>query len=80
MNLLLEIQEVQISMEKLVEMGDMSSLGEDIASTSFYHRDRGEDLKVTECHSVGYIWNLGSEVEFTYLYIDGRWVYRNNRD
>ena len=64
-------------LEKLIELGDISSLDESTEDTVAYARDRGEDL-----HSTGYLnveglfeLGFGSSVEFVYcLNRDGIWL------
>ena len=64
-------------LQKLIELGDISSLGESTEDTVAYCRDRGEDL-----HSTGYLnveglfeLGFGSSVEFVYcLNRDGIWL------
>ena len=64
-------------LQKLIELGNISSLGESTEDTVAYCRDRGEDL-----HSTGYLnveglfeLGFGSSVEFVYcLNRDGIWL------
>lgn len=64
-------------LQKLIELGDISVLGESTEDTVAYCRDRGEDL-----HSTGYLnveglfeLGFGSSVEFVYcLNRDGIWL------
>ena len=64
-------------LEKLIELGDISSLGESTENTVAYHRDRGEDL-----HSIDYLnieglfgncFRSGEEYAY-YLNKDGVWL------
>ena len=75
--------------EKLINMGDMSSIGEEIGQQVdfdkmcsnmkyieehkgqcvFYHRDRGEDLEITEMSED----ELAHCEEYNYLFRKGKW-------
>ena len=59
---------------RLIEMGDVSSLGDTLESEDsiFYHRDRGEELRVHEFGDVESWteWARGSWAEYAYLWRD----------
>lgn len=57
--------------KELISMGFLSSLGKDIETCEFYHRDRNEDLNVYEVFSKDDI-NEYFE-EYTYLFENGKW-------
>lgn len=59
--------------ENLLAHGDMSSIGDDLSSCTFYHRDRGEDLAEPRKAAVRADISHYRE-EFTYL-----WVVATNR-
>jgi hypothetical protein len=64
-------------LQKLIELGDISSLGESTEDTVAYCRDRGEDLHSTSYLDVEGLFELGfgSSVEFVYcLNRDGIWL------
>jgi hypothetical protein len=64
-------------LQKLIELGDISSLGESTEDTVAYCRDRGEDLNSTSYLDVEGLFELGfgSSVEFVYcLNRDGIWL------
>jgi hypothetical protein len=61
----------------LVELGDISSLGESTEDTVAYARDRGEDLNQTTYDDVPTLFLDGFEsgVEYVYCFLkDGRWL------
>lgn len=64
-------------LEELIELGDISSLGESTENTVAYHRDRGEDLCSTDYLSIeglfGNCFNSGEEYVY-YLNKDGVWL------
>jgi hypothetical protein len=64
-------------LEKLIELGDISSLGESIENTVAYHRDRGEDLHSTDYLNIeglfGNCFRSGEEYAY-YLNKDGVWL------
>jgi len=55
-------------MKKLIELGDISSLGDTPEETVAYHRDRGEDLNITSYPDVATLFDNGynSSVEYVY--------------
>lgn len=55
-------------MEKLIELGDISSLGDTPEETVAYHRDRNEDLNITSYPDVPTLFDDGysSGVEYVY--------------
>jgi len=64
-------------LEKLIELGDISSLGTSTEDTVAYCRDRGEDHHSTDYLSVEGLFELGfgSSVEYVYcLTKDGIWL------
>ena len=61
---LLENYNSQQLAEKLVELGDMSTLGTTVEDTVYYSRDKGEDICITksrhfirELQDYNYYWN-----------------------
>lgn len=54
----------------LVSMGDASSVGDTLAESVFYHRDRGEELRFHEFLSVEdwLEWARASWAEYAYLW------------
>lgn len=61
--------------EALIELGDISSLGETLESTVAYHRDRGEEIsKHFDPSEKGFLKSAkGLWGEFAYLFDDGMW-------
>lgn len=57
--------------KELISMGFLSSLGKDIETCEFYHRDRNEDLNVYEVFSKDDI--NGYFEEYTYLFENSKW-------
>ena len=57
---------------ELIELGDMSSLGETIEDSVFYCRDRGEDLNIGNDASIEDFLG-GWRERLTYIYISGKW-------
>lgn len=56
----------------LIELGNVSALGETINDTIFYHRDRDEDdLSFYNCSSLDQMEKLFQQ--YNYLYQDGEW-------
>jgi len=57
--------------EELIEMGDCSHLGEslDEDESCFYHRDRGESLKISNISEA----DLAKCEEYNYLFKGGVW-------
>ena len=67
----------QEKLEKLLELGDISSLGESTIDTVAYCRDRGEDLKFQSFNDVEDLFEdgFGSGVEYVYcLTKHGIWL------
>jgi len=64
-------------LEKLIELGDISSLGESTENTVAYHRDRGEDLHSTDYINIeglfGDCFRSGEKYTY-YLNKDGVWM------
>ena len=63
--------------DALVAMGDMSALDVDIEQSTFYNRDRGEELNVSidetkEQFVEAFVDDIFEE--YAYLYTDGEWV------
>jgi hypothetical protein len=61
----------------LIELGDISSLGESTEDTVAFARDRGEDFKQTTYENVPTLFEDGFEngVEYVYCFIkDGFWL------
>jgi hypothetical protein len=55
-------------LEKLIELGDISSLGTSTENTVAYCRDRGEDFHSTGYSSVEDLFELGFESGVEYVY------------
>jgi len=67
-------------LEKLIELGDISSLGESTEDTAAYHRDRGEDLHTTSYLNVEGLFENGSDSGEEYIYCltkEGVWVFKD---
>ena len=61
-------------LEKLIELGDISSLDESTEDTVAYHRDRGEDFYQKEHKSVDDFFNSDFE-EYGYCFTkEGKWL------
>lgn len=64
-------------LEKLIELGDISSLGESTEDTVAYARDRNEDLNFTTFPNVEDLFDYGFESGIEYIYCltkDGIWL------
>ena len=64
-------------LEKLIELGDISSLDESTEDTVAYHRDRNEDLNFTTFPNVEDLFDYGFESGIEYVYCltkDGIWL------
>lgn len=59
--------------KKLMELGDISSLGETLTDTIAYHRDRGEDLKTHRIGRLYYPIYEDSLIEYHYLFTNNVW-------
>ena len=55
-------------LEKLIELGDISSLGESTEDTVAYARDRNEDLNFTTFPNVEDLFDYGFESGIEYIY------------
>ena len=55
----------------LIQLGSLSSLGEDLDVTQAYHRDRGEELSVSDYPSADAIRFDDGGYEFIYLFRPG---------
>jgi hypothetical protein len=67
----------QEKLEKLLELGDISTLGKSTEDTEAYHRDRGEDLHFESFKDVEDLFEngFGSGVEYVYcLTRHGIWL------
>jgi hypothetical protein len=67
----------QEKLERLLELGDISTLGESTIDTEAYHRDRGEDLHFESFKDVEDLFEngFGSGVEYVYcLTKHGIWL------
>jgi hypothetical protein len=63
--------------EKLMELGDISVLGESTLDTIAYHRDRNEDLHLIHFLKVEDLFDYGFESGIEYIYcltIGGIWL------
>jgi hypothetical protein len=64
-------------LEKLIELGDISSLGESTEDTVAYHRDRNEDLDFKTFPNVEKLFEDGFDSGEEYIYYltkDGIWL------
>jgi hypothetical protein len=69
----------QEKLEKLLELGDISSLGESTIDTIAYHRDRGEDLYFKTFKDVEDLFENGFNSFEEYIYCltkEGIWLVR----
>lgn len=57
--------------KSLISMGFLSSLGKDVETCEFYHRDRNEDLNVYEVRNKQEMEELFEE--YTYLFENNKW-------
>jgi hypothetical protein len=67
-------------LEKLIELGDISTLGESTEDTVAYHRDRGEDLHSTDYLNIEGLFGKGFNMGEEYIYCltkEGTWVFRS---
>ena len=55
-------------LEKLIELGDISSLGESTEDTVAYARDRNEELNFKEFYDVEDLFDYGFEIGIGYIY------------
>jgi hypothetical protein len=72
-----------IAKQKLIELGDISSLGESTIDTVAYCRDRGEDLHSTGYLNVEGLFELGFESGAEYVYClnrEGIWIFKEDTD
>ena len=64
------------SVQSLVSLGSMSSLGENIIDTVYYHRDRDEAWATTQPTLYSdwkyFVENMQAE-EYNYIFTDGEW-------
>jgi len=63
--------------EKLIELGDISVLGESTLDTIAYHRDRNEDLHFKTFLNIPDLFDYGFESGIEYIYCltkDGIWL------
>ena len=70
-------------LQKLIELGDISSLGESTIDTVAYCRDRGEDLHSTSYLDVEGLFKLGFESGEEYVYClnrEGIWIFKEDTD
>lgn len=63
------------SVEALMALGDLSTLGLCIESTTAYHRDRGEELNIRRYPGTAELLKSASDagVEYVYTWSDGQW-------
>ena len=63
------------NLQQLLDLGDISSLGDDIATTVAYHRDRGESLNKPRINSSLDGFKKSDFEEFGYVFtLDGQWT------
>lgn len=68
------------AVEKLIANGDFSVLGDDIYSTEFYHRDKGEPFDISKsfkCKDQIEVTEAADNIEYFYVFEDGEWFYYN---
>lgn len=58
----------------LVDLGSLSSLGEDLDVTQAYHRDRGESLDVSTYGSLGQLRFGDGNYEYLYVFTPEGWI------
>ena len=64
----------QSKVEKLIKEGDASFIDESLADSVFYHRDRGEDLRLTgPCKTLLDCFEDLDDEDYTYVWEDGKW-------
>lgn len=71
--LLQEFYNSQEAAEELVGMGATSVLDKTIESTTFYARDRGEDLDIAKFWNLEMFMMTYGPQEYNYLFRDGKW-------
>ena len=70
-------------LEKLIELGDISSLGESTEDTVAYCRDRGKDFHSTDYPDIGGLFSKGFNSGEEYIYCltkEGVWMFRDYSD
>lgn len=71
--ILIDCYNTKEKLRELINLGNISSLDEDIDHTTFYHRDRDEDFeenKPIHCQKVKEVLDMYSGIEYVYLYIN----------
>ena len=65
--------------DELLANGDISALENTIADTQFYHRDRGEELRIMNSESVQEFFYdaFSMSEEYVYLFDNNSWIVRN---
>lgn len=70
--------------KQLIELGNISSIGNDLESCVAYSRDRGEnkeDNKAFIKHSFyDCYWHVRGEIEFFYVFDNGQWFVATHKD
>jgi hypothetical protein len=64
------------SVNRLIDMGDASSINETIDDSIFYARDRNEswdDASPIQMPVASYFEDVPSQWEFNYLFLEGQW-------
>lgn len=63
----------------LVNLGDLSSLGETLETTRSYHNWRGEDIIIETDYGEFNFWSCAFSCgeEYVYLFKDGRWFFKH---
>jgi hypothetical protein len=62
-------------LQKLIELGDISSLGDDLLTTIAYHRDRGEDYFPSRRNESLELFKKSDFEEYGYVYtLENKWV------
>lgn len=59
------------SIRDLISHGEMSSLAENLENSVFYHRDKGEQLRVVRGTDDLYTWSQ----DYNYVFKEGKWYY-----
>ena len=62
------------AVQALVDLGSLSSLGEDLDVTQAYHRDRGESLDVSTYGSLGRLRFGDGGYEYLYVFTPEGWI------
>lgn len=72
---LLDCYSDEKSIRELLSFGDASAVGRSVYTSSFYARDRGEDLSISSAISTVEFQMDGKYADYLYLFKDGEWFY-----